>query len=108
MKSKTIETYNWFTDIQPAICKEMNIEPQYFRDYHKLIGGSYKDLWHEWLHYFDNKVRNDTTIHNNLNEDLKSKLEWIKEDGKEWLEPFVRAVYKIWNKYNIEYIRYCW
>ena len=51
MVKHTVEYFDWF-DIQKEICKEMGIEEQYFRDYHKLIGGEYKDLWHEWLHYF--------------------------------------------------------
>jgi hypothetical protein len=85
----------------------MNIDESYFRDYHKLIGGEYKDLWHEWLEYFD-EVRNDTIVHNDLDERKESKLEWIKGDDKEWLEPFVDAVYKVWDDNNIKYIKYSW
>ena len=107
LKSKTTEYYDWF-EIQAAICEEMGIDPDYFRDYHKLVGGDYKDLWHEWLAYFDSEVRNDTTTSCDLGENMESKLEWMKEDGKEWLEPFVKAVYKIWDEHGIENVRYCW
>ena len=44
MESKEIKFFEW-KDIQSEICKEMNIDEQYFRDYHKIIGGDYKDLW---------------------------------------------------------------
>jgi len=107
MKGEIIELYDWL-DIQKEICLEMGIEQQYFRDYHKVIGGKYKDLWHEWLEYFDVEVRNDTIVRNDLGESIESKLEWIKEDGKDWLEPFVEAVYKVWDKFNIQYVRYSW
>lgn len=108
MEKKSIEYFNW-KEIQNAICEEMGIELEYFRDYHKLVGGSYKDLWHEWLEYFDSEVRNYTITSCDLGETKESKLEWIvEEDGKEWLIPFVDAVYKVWDKYGIENIKYSW
>lgn len=106
MESKTIQYYDW-RDIQKQICIEMNIDEQYFRDYHKVIGGEYKDLWHEWLRYFSD-VENDTIKNVIVDELIESKIEWVKSDGKEWLEPFVIAVYKIWDDYNIQYVKYCW
>jgi hypothetical protein len=106
MKSKEIRYFEW-EEIQSEICKEMNIDEQYFRDYHKLIGGDYKDLWHEWMNYFG-EVRKDTIVRNILGECMESKLEWIKENGKEWLESFVKAVYKVWDDNEIEYVRYFW
>lgn len=106
MKSKTIIIFEW-RDIQREICKEMNIDEKYFRDYHKLIGGEYKDLWHEWLRYFDDVV-NDTIKFNDLGECIESKIEWVKNDKKEWLLPFITAVYKIFDVNEIEYIKYSW
>jgi hypothetical protein len=106
MESKEIKFFEW-KDIQSEICKEMNIDEQYFRDYHKLIGGDYKDLWHEWMNYFD-EVTKDTIVRNDLSECMESKLEWVKEDGKDWLESFVKAVYKVWDDNEIEYVRYFW
>lgn len=85
----------------------MNIDKKYFRDYHKLIGGKYKDLWHQWLEYFDDVTR-DVIKYNDLGENLESKLSWVTEDSKEWLEPFVKAVYKVWDDNNIEYVKYSW
>jgi hypothetical protein len=92
MEKHTVEFYDWF-DIQREICKEMGIEEQYFRDYHKLVGGEYKDLWYIWLEYFQSDVTNDTIVHN---------------DCDEWAIPFVEAVYRVWDKFEIEYVRYTW
>lgn len=107
MKSETITYFNW-RDIQNEICKEMGIDEKYFRDYHRVVGGEYKDCWHIWLHYFENNINNDTVTYNDIGERIESKMEWIKQDKKEWAEPFVKAVYKVWDKYNIQYIKYAW
>jgi hypothetical protein len=106
MEKTTIQYFKW-EDIKLAICQEMGIDPIYFRDYHKIVGGEYKDLWHEWMEYFDD-VKNDTIVYNDLGESLESKIEWILEDEKEWLKPFVIAVYNVWDKYEIEYVKYSW
>lgn len=109
IKSKTISYHNW-SDIREEICKEMNIDESHFRDYHKLIGGDYKDLWHEWHEYFEDisVVVNGNTVSNDLGETLESKLSWIRQDGKDWLEPFLNAVYKVWEDNNIENVKYSW
>lgn len=106
MISKEIKYFDWI-DIQKEICKEMNLDEKYFRDYHKVIGGEYKDLWHEWMNYFD-EVTKDSIVRIDLGECIESKLEWVIEDGKDWLEPFVNAVYKVWDDNGIEYVRYFW
>lgn len=106
MESKTVTYFEW-SDIQKAICNEMGIDEKDFRDYHRVVGGEYKDLWHIWLHYFDT-VYNGMIARNDLGERMDSKLEWIKEDGKGWAEPFVRAVYKVWDENGIENVRYFW
>jgi trans-2-enoyl-CoA reductase len=108
MEIRKVEYFDW-SDIQKEICKEMGIEEQYFRDYHKLVGGEYKDLWHEWLEYFDSVPNNDTIVFNDLGEDLEHKMMWVKEcNGKEWMEPFIYAVYRVWDKFEIEHIKYSW
>jgi hypothetical protein len=107
MEKHTVEFYDWF-DIQKEICKEMGIEEQYFRDYHKLVGGEYKDLWHIWLEYFQSDVTNDTIVHNDCDERMDYVIEYITEEGDEWAIPFVEAVYRVWDKFEIEYVRYTW
>ena len=107
MEKHTVEFYDW-SDIQKEICKEMGIKEQYFRDYHKVVGGEYKDLWHIWLEYFDSEVTNDTIVRNDCDERMDVKIEWVTEESDEWAIPFVEAVYKVWDKFEIEYIRYTW
>jgi hypothetical protein len=107
MKSKTITFFDW-SDIQTEICKEMGIEEKYFRDYHKVIGGEYKDLWHAWMDYFEPDVTNGKITSNDMGNSIESTLEWVKGDGKEWMEPFVIAIYKVWDDNNIEYVQYSW
>jgi hypothetical protein len=107
MRKHTVEYYKW-SDIQKEICKEMGIEEDYFRDYHKVVGGDYKDCWHIWLEYFQSDVTNDTIVHNDCGERMDVKLEWIKEEEEGWAEPFVEAVYRVWDKFGIEYIKYSW
>lgn len=86
----------------------MNIEEKYFRNYHKLIGGEFKDLWHEWLHYFDDNIFNGSINNMEMGDTLESKIEWIESEGKEWLKPYIEAVYRVWEKNEIEYVRYYW
>jgi hypothetical protein len=107
MKKTTIDYVDWL-DIQKEICKEMGIEEKFFRYYHKVVGGEYKDLWHIWLEYFDSEVTNDTIVFNDCDERMDIKIEWITEEGDEWAIPFVEAVYKIWDKFEIGYIKYSW
>ena len=109
MKAEIIEVFDWF-DIQKEICKEMGIEENLFRDYHKVVGGSYgyKDLWHEWMNYFEGELRNDTIVQNDLGESMESIMESIMEDNKEWLKTFIEAVYKVWDDNNITHVKYSW
>jgi hypothetical protein len=108
MEKTTIELFNWF-DIRQAICKEMGIEEKDFRDY-QIFGGEYKDLWHEWLNYFQPDVTNDVILNNDSTywESLQSKISWVKRDKKEWLIPFVKAVYNVFDDNKIKYIKYSW
>lgn len=106
MQGKEIKYFEWL-DIQSEICKEMDIDEQYFTKYHEVIGGINKDLWHEYIKYFDEVIK-DTIKKNDLGDCIESKLQWVRDDDKEWLEPFVRAVYKVWDDNNIEYVRYFW
>jgi hypothetical protein len=107
MNKQTLEYFEW-TDIRLEICKEMGIDEKYFRYYHNLIGGEYKDLWHIWLDYFQSDVYNDTIVANDCDERIEVKIEWLTEADKQWALPFVEAVYKVWERFGIEYIRYSW
>ena len=107
MEFETIKVYKW-RDIEIQICKEMGIEHKYFRDYHKVIGGDYKDLWHAWMNYFQSEFVNGCIVPFDLGERIEFKLKWVKDDGKQWLSDFVKSVYKIFEETDIEYIEYSW
>lgn len=57
----------------------MNIDEKYFRDYHEVIGGEYKELWHEWMTYFDCNIINDTIKHVVMGERMDyNEIEYVK------------------------------
>tara|TARA_R110000782_G_scaffold268076_3_gene364123 strand:- start:398 stop:721 length:324 start_codon:yes stop_codon:yes gene_type:complete len=107
MDKQTLEFFEW-QDIQSEICKEMDIDKEYFRDYNKLVGGDYKDLWHIWIEYFQSDIHNGSIVSMDCGESLESISEWISDEGKEWAIPFVEAVYRVWDKFEIENVKYSW
>lgn len=48
---RKIDLYDW-DDIQTAMCEIIGIDKDMFRDYHKVVGGEYKDFWHVCLEQF--------------------------------------------------------
>jgi len=59
LQPKTLAYYDW-DDVQQFICDELNITNEQFRDYHEVIGGSYKDWWHVWMSIVYDDVSNDS------------------------------------------------
>ena len=108
LKFKSLKVFKW-SDIQQEICKEMGIKSKDFRKYHDVIGGDYKNLWHEWMNYFSSHVYNNVIIYEEPNSlHMWHFTNWVKKDEKEWLVPFIEAVYVVWEKYKIEYVEYSW
>jgi hypothetical protein len=62
------------------------------------------------MRYFESNVYNGVITENDSSywEGAEHKIEWVKNDGKDWLEPFVNAVYKVFDEFEIEYIKYYW
>jgi len=109
MISPTIKRIFDWDAIEIEICKKMNITESQFRDYHYVVGGDYKDLWHDWMEYFDYDVRNDSC--NDLyisNDDLEDKINQVTRDEKTYLIPFVKAVTEIFEENQIRTVRYSW
>ena len=95
LKASTL-TYYDFNDIEKFICKELEIEQKFFRDYHEIIGGSYKDFWHVWLSLNYDEIENGSykelyfdTIYDRLSELKESYGEWIMV-----LEPVLKKIEK--------------
>lgn len=92
IKPKTIQYYNWF-DIQKQLCVLMQIDETYFRNYHELVGGDYKDFWHVCL----DSIVPDTMTNDSYvwmwAETLETYLEeYMTED---WQKPLFEA----WDKF---------
>lgn len=45
LEPKMTPVYDW-NDIEDELCVLMGIDKELFRDYHKIVGGKYKDFWH--------------------------------------------------------------
>lgn len=60
-KPKVLTYYEYHRDIEPQLCEYMGIDPKHFRAYHNVVGGEYKDFWHELLDIHDTEnIRNDS------------------------------------------------
>lgn len=88
IKGETVTVYDWF-DIQDEICDVMGIPRDKFRDYHEIVGGDYKDLWHTALNsVVPDHMSNDTVVTMWAVDDKDLVIEWIQE---EWAKPFFEA-----------------
>ena len=123
VQGKSIILYDW-NDIEKEICNVMGIAEEHFRDYHKVVGGEYKDLWHVALDLvIPNNLRNDTILYlhpfdYNLTIDYSDGsglMKYVKEHG-EWVIPFIEAYQKVilelnGNSYNgVDgvVVEFCW
>ena len=120
--SKTITVYNWF-NIRKEICDVMGIEEKHFRDYHKVVGGEYKDLWKVSLEMIiPDQMSNGTIVKIYHEEDdipfvFNPDEDWgwnkfIKEKG-DWVIPFIDAYNKVMSglvkdDYGVVYVEFCW
>lgn len=123
MKTKTVEYVEW-KDLQQEICDEMGIKMEQFRNYHEVVGGEYKDLWHLWLWYINDRLFNDSIIPHYEDEIYDDDARnWLKDrwetehkvraktEGVDWIIPFFDAVDRIFAKHASDYklhIRYYW
>jgi hypothetical protein len=98
LKSKTLEYYEW-SDIENYLSDQLGIEQRYFRDYHKIVGGRYKDFWHVWLNIVDENVHNGcySPVFINIEEDEYLKNELIEKYG-EWSLKLLDAINSLHNQ----------
>lgn len=104
---KTLIYYDW-DDIEKQLCEYMNIEPKYFRNYHQVVGGEYKDFWHVWIKLVYDDVRNDSYISMHI-EMFKDREDMFDRFGN-WIQTFLDAINKLFEELNTEeiVIHYCW
>lgn len=59
---KQVTVYEW-DEVEKELCKILGIEQKYFRDYHIVVGGDYKDCWHTLLDIvIPEEMRNGTIV----------------------------------------------
>jgi len=117
LKTKTVKYVEW-NNFKEEVCKEMKLDPALFRDYHKVIGGDYKDLWHVWLWWNEDKRITNGVISPVT---FDSYMEWddafwkvdLEEAGYgTWAIPFLEAVETVVRKHGDKrgtlYIEYKW
>ena len=105
--SRTVQVFDWF-DIQTAICDEMQINESYFRDYHKLVGGEYKDLWHVAMQSIvpDDLVNGSIVRVYNL-DDLEYSVESHGEYTREFFTAYI-AVFKRMTTDDSALVEFSW
>lgn len=100
----TTVTYDWF-DIQTELCDIMEIPEDKFRDYHKIVGGKYKDFWHVCLEsIIPDQMSNYTTVtmYEFEGELFEGDEEWKNRVLEAW-NTFMKSI----NADNI-YVNFSW
>lgn len=86
--SEIVDVYNWF-DIQEYMCEYLGITKDQFRNYHSVVGGEYKDLWHVALEtIIPDNMQNDTIL-----EIYTGHFEDLFTGEEDWKNDLLRA----WN-----------
>lgn len=99
MIPKTTVHYDWFDDIQPALAKYMNIDENYFRDYHLVVGGTYKDFWHVMLDIIELRG-NDSFEYLFWEPDDEEGKEKLREKFGSWIDPLLIALNQLKRDYD--------
>ena len=77
---KQVTVYEW-DEVEKELCKILGIEQKYFRDYHIVVGGGYKDCWHSLIDEFviPESMRNGSIVTMYWYEDLE-QIELLSAD----------------------------
>lgn len=108
LEKQTLSYYDW-NDIQQFLSEKMNIDISNFRNYHKVVGGEYKDFWHVWMDIVYQDVNNDSYKTYWFDMMLDKKDSMIANRG-EWVSILFDALNELQKEVNEEYIviRYSW
>lgn len=97
IKSKNIVVYDWF-DIEQEICSIMAILTNKFRNYHDIVGGDYKDLWHVALKsVVPDSMANDTIV-TMFGLESDDEISYFISEHGEWTESFFHAYKKLFDQ----------
>lgn len=107
-QSNTVQYYEW-KEIERYLCSYIGIEKEYFRDYHKVVGGKYKDFWHVWLAYVNDNVYNNTLTLVWINND-SYMYKRIEEKFGKWAFVLIDAMTDLFDLFEDDYffIYYEW
>lgn len=108
IKGETVTVYNWF-DIEVELCRRMGIEPDQFRDYHTVVGGDYRDLWHVAL---ESVVPDNMTNGTIMTMYPLDDIEWCVEKAGDWTRPFFEAYNALLDELDPDFhgieVRFSW
>lgn len=93
LEKNTLEFY-YFSDIQKFICDELKIKEEYFRDYHKVVGGKYKDFWYVWCTLVRDRVPMNCCIQVNFEFELLD-MDFAIEEYGEWIKCLIPVFEKL-------------
>lgn len=100
----TLQYYLW-DDIEQFFCDQLKIKPSQFRDYHEVIGGEHKDLWHVWSTLNCSDIRNDSYITH-----WEAVLNWdqAEEEYGEWVKSLAPIITQLFESQPKIIVFYSW
>ena len=115
MQAKTQEYYDWFSDVEPAICEKMGISTNAFRRYHEIDNNpakgkyedytNFKDCWHVWLDSFGQNLHNDQFLTIYVPYDHDDEWNFISDDARElrgeWATKVITAFREVCRDHNL-------
>lgn len=108
LKEKILTYYDW-DDVEEFLSNAMGFDKKYFRNYHEVVGGEYKDFWHVWLQLHHYEIANDSYVVTYL-DDLDETGDNLQEKYPWATELLVNAMKKLSDAIDSETItiRYYW
>lgn len=116
MKPKALEYFDWADDIRPEICRLIGIDQSYFAKYHEIVGGEYKNLWHAYLWFIDQRCSDGGTYPlysdaSQIGDTYAAMIRFgtLPDKYIGWTKPLFDAIDAIHIKYGEDlYIQYNW
>jgi hypothetical protein len=103
-----ITVYDWFA-IQEELSNIMGIPDDKFREYHKIVGGEYKDFWHVCLDsIIPDAMHNDSIVTMYYYDDetrFEGEDEWKNKVLQAW-NKFYKSIDD--SKYAGIYVQFSW
>lgn len=107
IQKQLLEYYDW-SNIQDFLCEQLGVTVQQFRNYHKVIGGEYKDFWHIWLE-IAGEIQNDSYIKCCLDDYADILTDELTDQYGSWVQELIKPLDKLVEQlgYNVT-VAYSW